>query len=162
RGDEMAFGVPGHTEDNTMVAAEPHVTAELDAHPVGLRVPDLREPVGAGRNNPPAVGTERHAADFMAVSSEGQGFLALVPPERRRIPDADGLILAGRGEAPAVRAERHAAAPVCVSAQGEHLPAGRRVPDAHRLVFAARSKAPAVRVAERDALDVSSMQVERS
>jgi hypothetical protein len=47
-----------------------------------------------------------------------------------------------------------------VSAQPENLPAGGRVPDAHRLVFAARSQAPALR-AERDALDVSGMQVER-
>src|SRR5262249_59836882 len=107
------------------------------------------------------VGTERHAADFMAVLGEGPGFLALVRPERHRIPDADGPVGAGRGEAQAVRAERHAPAPVGVSAQAENLPAGRGVPDAHRLVFAARSKAPAVR-AERDALDVSGMQVERA
>ena len=89
---------------------------------------------------------------------EGQGFLALVPPERGRVPDADGPVGAGRGEALAVRAERHAPAPAGVSAQAEHLPAGRRVPDAHRLVFAGRGEAPAVR-AEGDALDVSGMRV---
>src|SRR6185503_9095552 len=91
---------------------------------------------------------------------EGQGSLALVPPERSRVPDADRPIGAGRCEAQAVGAERHAPAPVGVSAQAENLPSGGCVPDTDRLVFAARSQAPALR-AECDALDVSGMQVER-
>src|SRR5262245_26796257 len=82
RGDEMTFGVPGHTEDNSPVAAVVNVAAEPGAHPAGLSIPDPHKPVHAGRNNPPAVGAERHAADLMAVLGEGQGFLAgLVPPE---------------------------------------------------------------------------------
>src|SRR5262249_39757640 len=87
---------------------------------------------------------ERHAADFIAVLGEGQGFLAaLVPSEWGPIPDANGPVEAGRSEAVAVRAERHTHAPVGVTTQDEYLPTGRRVPDARRLVFAARSKAPA-------------------
>src|SRR5262249_53815999 len=142
RGHEMAFGVPGQTEDSSRPTADRlQVVAEHGVRLAGLRIPDPHEPVAAGRSNPQAVGAERHAADFIAVLGEGQGFLAaLVPPERGPIPDANGPVEAGRSEAVAVRAERHTHAPLGVTTQAEDLPTGRRVPDAHRLVFAARSK----------------------
>src|SRR5262249_59994672 len=111
------------------------------------------------RSNLQAVGAERHAADFLAVLGEGQGFLAgLVLPEWGPIPDANGPVEAGRSEAVAVRAERQTVAPGGVTTQGEDLPTGRRVPDAHRPVLAARSKAPAVS-ADRNAFHlISGMQ----
>src|SRR5262249_42904599 len=87
RGDEMAFGVPGHTEGTA---------PELGAQLAGLRVPDFHDLVEAGRSNPPAVGAERHAADFIAVFRKRQRFLAgFVPPERGPVPDANGPVEAG-------------------------------------------------------------------
>src|SRR5262249_54364142 len=71
RGDEMAFGVPGHAEDKAPDAADLLVAAELGTYIAGPRVPDLREPVVAGRNNLPAVGAERHGADFVGVLGKG-------------------------------------------------------------------------------------------
>src|SRR5262249_29574346 len=107
RGDAMAFGVPRHTEDSSRPAADRlHVAPELGARLAGLRIPDPHEPVAAGRSNLQAVGAEPHAADFMVVLGEGQGFLAgLVLPEWGPIPDANGPVEAGRSETVAVRAE---------------------------------------------------------
>src|SRR5262249_42592404 len=148
RGDEVAFGVPGHTVD---MATRLPVAAELGAHAAGVRVPDSQDPVRAARSNPLTVGAERHAADFIVVLGEGQSFLAaLVPSEWGPVPDANGPVEAGRCEAVSVRAERQTPALVGVTTQAEYLPTGRRVPDAHCPVFAARSKAPAVR-ADRNA-----------
>src|SRR5262249_27740623 len=130
------------------------VGVELGARFAGRRVPDLHERAVSGRGNSLAVGAEGHAADLLAVLGEGEGFLALVPPERGRIPDADGPIGAGRGEALAVRADRPPRAPAGVPAQAEDPPAGPRVPTVPRLIFPARGETPAVR-AEGDALDVS-------
>src|SRR5262249_15542137 len=158
----LAIGMRGHTENSTPDAVNLFVATELGAPLAGLRVPDLHEPVLTGRNNArpiPAVGAERHAADFIAVLAEVQGLLAaFVPPERGGIADADGPVSAGRRKALAVRAERYARAPFGMSMQAEHLASGRRVPDAHRLVFTARRKESAA-WAVGDALDVTGMQV---
>src|SRR5262245_43346023 len=97
----MVFWVPGQTEDSNSLAADRRrVFAELGAHLVRLRIPDQHGPAVAGRSNLPAVGAERHAADFIGVLSESEGFLAgLVLPERGPIPDANGPVGAGRSEA---------------------------------------------------------------
>src|SRR5262249_52177529 len=161
-GDPLAIGMRGHTEDSTPDAANLFVATELGADLARLRVPDLHEPVLTGRNNARAiraVPAKRHAADFIEVLAEGQGFLAaFVPPERGRIPNANGPISAGRRKAMAVWAEHHARAPFGVSLQTEHLASGRRVPGAHGLVFAARRNEPVV-WAVGDAFDVTGMQV---
>src|SRR5262249_33106248 len=80
RGDAMAFGMPGQTEDSSLVAARLEVVAELGAHRAGPRVPDLHNALEVGgRSNAQAVrdvGADRHTADFTAVLGEGQSFLA--------------------------------------------------------------------------------------
>src|SRR5262249_40226964 len=81
-GYPLAVGVPGHAEDDTRMAAE------LEAHLFGLRVPDLDAATIVGRSNLLAVGADRHGPNFLAVLL-GQGFLALVPPERGRVPQTD-------------------------------------------------------------------------
>src|SRR5262249_15890035 len=49
RGDAMAFGVPGQTEDSSgAAAARLPVVPELGARLAGLRVPDPHELVAAG------------------------------------------------------------------------------------------------------------------
>src|SRR5262249_58012880 len=132
---------------------------EVKRLPAGHCVPDFDVRTVATGNNPPTVGTDREAPDFVAVPVEGDHFLALVPSERGRVPDADGAVMADRGKAPTVRAERRAPAHVLVPVEAEHLAGflafaqARHVPDVDCLVFAGRDEATAVRT-EGDRQDV--------
>ena len=75
----MTFGVPGQTKDSDRGAGErPPMATELDAKPAGSCVPDIHDPIRAGRSDPlavAAVGAERHVADFIGVLGEGQRLL---------------------------------------------------------------------------------------
>src|SRR5262249_57137643 len=106
RCDALPVGVPGHGEDRRQMADE------VKRLPAGHCVPDFDVRTVATGNNPPTVGTDREAPDFVAVPVEGGHFLALVSSERGRVPDADGTVVADRGKAPSVRAERRAPAHV--------------------------------------------------
>src|SRR4051794_40222971 len=108
-------------------------------------IPDLDRVIVAPRDQAPAVGAERHAADEADMAAEGaeqiSGFA---------VPDLHGAVLARRGDPPAgAGAEGHGADVPAVSPQGSQLVPGLHVQELDRVVLAARRQTPAVR-AERD------------
>src|SRR5262245_39348268 len=105
-------------------------------------VPNLHGLIPASREQPPAVGAERHAADQADVAAEGTDQAVLVVA----IPDLDSAVLTRRGDPPAlaVRAEGHGTDVPGVSAEGLQLLAGLHVPDLDGVPFASRHQAPAV------------------
>ena len=75
-------------------------------------VPDLDRLIAASRDQAPAVGAERHAADEAGVTAEGADQLP-----GAAVPDLHGAVLTRRGDPPAivVGAERHGVnVPACV------------------------------------------------
>src|SRR5262249_8521940 len=105
-------------------------------------VPNLHGRIPASREQPPAVGTERHAADKACVTAEG----ADQPVLCVRTPDLPGAVLTRRGDPPAlvVGAEGHGTDVPGVSPEGSQLVAGLHVPDLDGVPFASRHQAPAV------------------
>src|SRR5262249_27319918 len=71
----------------------------------GGEVPDDPLVIQGPGNQPPAVGAEAHAQDYVGVPLEGQRRLP-----RAGVPQPHRLVPAGRGQAAAVGAEAHAAA----------------------------------------------------
>src|SRR5262249_59688680 len=65
-------------------------------------IPHMDGLVGAGGNQPVAVGAEGHAEDVVQMAPEREDF-----PAGGCVPELDGLIAAARRQVPAVGAEGH-------------------------------------------------------
>src|SRR5262249_5485612 len=106
-------------------------------------VPNLHGLIPASRDQPPAVGAERHAADEACVTAEGVAQLSRVA-----VPDLHVAMLPGRCDPPAivVGAERQGVDLPPVSLEGglEFL-AGLHVPDLDRVLLTSRREPTTVR-----------------
>src|SRR5262249_19079521 len=120
-------------------------------------VPNLHGLIPASREQPPAVGAERHAADEAGVAAEGADQSVLVVG----IPHPDGAVLTPRSEPPAVGAEGHGTDVPGVSAEGPaHSPPGLDVPNLDGVLFASRHQAPAVRAERHGQTIAAALRVE--
>src|SRR5262245_56832492 len=119
------------------------LAAREDLGPARIQVPDLRGPVVAPRDDPPAVGAERQAVYCCAVSPQGEDVLT-----RGRVPELDGQVNTAGGEAAAVGAEGDAPDQIGVSVELGELTARQGIPDppftGMLIVAADRSKLSAV------------------
>src|SRR5688500_16816991 len=97
--------------------------------------------IAASRDQEPAVGAERQAADEALVAAETADQCAGVA-----VPDFHGAVLTRRGDPPAtvVGAERHGVDVSVVSPEGTKLPALLHVPDLNRILLAPRRQPPAI------------------
>jgi hypothetical protein len=93
RGDEAAVAAERDTVD-------PRPTRVEDDRPASPEIPDLYQPVEAPREDPPAVGVERHREHVAVVAAEDRLLAA-----GRDLPEPDDPVLAHRREALAIGAE---------------------------------------------------------
>src|SRR5262245_39624016 len=98
--------------------------------------------IAASRDQTPAVGAERHAADEACVTAEGADHLSRVA-----VPDFHSAIFPGRRDPSsiAVRAERQGVDLTLVSPEDLEFLAGLYVPDLDRVLLTARRQPPLVR-----------------
>ena len=100
-----------------------HPTRRLERR----RVPDLRNPTLAGRNELVVVGAETHPGDLIAVSV----YQAEDLPSGCGFPELDSSVVAGGCESSTVGAERHNLDGVGMPSNVKNLPAIRYVEDDH-------------------------------
>src|SRR5207253_1566210 len=100
--------------------AAPSATSRLQRRPV----PNADGPVQAARGEPLALRVERHTAHPVAVTAEGQGFLAAFG-----VPDLHRPVAARRGQAVAPGAERQVVDDAGVAAERAEFLAAGRIPE---------------------------------
>src|SRR5262249_4007853 len=122
RGDEAAVEAERDTIDPPLARLE-------DDRPAPPGIPDLYRPVDSPRENPPAVGGERHREHVAVVAAEDRLIAAV-----RDLPDPDDPVLAHRRESLAVEAQRHPQDEPLVPVKGLGRLAGLRFPELDRLI----------------------------
>src|SRR5205807_801975 len=105
------------------------------------QVPNLHGLIPASREQPPAFGAERQAANEAGVAAE-----AVEQRPAVAVPDFHGAVLPRRGDPPAlaVRAEGRRPDVPAMSFEGVQLLAGLHVPNLHRVLLTPRSQPSAV------------------
>ena len=112
--------------------------------PSGGKFPDPQRMIVVARDQPAAVGAERHAFHGPAVGQHGGALERAGTGRAGGIPHTDRLVDARRGDVAAVGAHGHGADLVAVPLERAKLLARASVPDAHRLVGGARDHRRAV------------------